>query len=52
MNDERRIKYPLYDLEFNTGTIISPLLLTKNAWNNIHKKTPFYENVQREGVTL
>jgi len=26
-SDEQRIKYPLYDLEFETGTIISPSIL-------------------------
>ena len=27
--DEKKIKYPLYDIEFDTGTIISPLVLSK-----------------------
>lgn len=46
------IKYPLYDLEFETGIIISPIVLSKTEWHQKHKITPFYENVASEGVTL
>ena len=52
MADERRIKYPLYDLEFDTGQLISPLVFSKQDWEQTHKVTPFYENVKREGITL
>jgi len=50
--DEIRIKYPLYDIEFDTGQIISPLVLSKSDWESQHKITPFYENVMREGVPV
>jgi predicted nucleotidyltransferase len=50
--DEKRIKYPLYNIEFDTGTIISPLVLSKKDWETKHKITPFYENIQREGKIL
>lgn len=50
--DQKRIKYPLYDIEFDTGTIISPLIFSKKDWEMKHKKTPFYENVSREGKVL
>jgi uncharacterized protein len=50
--DEKRIKYPLYDIEFVTGTIISPLVLSKKEWETRHRLTPFYENVKREGKVL
>ena len=50
--DEKRIKYPLYDIEFETGTIISPLVFSKKDWETRHKITPFYENVIREGKVL
>lgn len=51
-SDEKRIKYPLYDIEFNTGIIISPLVFSKKDWETRHKITPFYENVIREGRVL
>jgi len=50
--DETRIKYPLYDIEFETGQIISPLVLSKSDWESQHIITPFYENVMREGIPV
>jgi predicted nucleotidyltransferase len=50
--DEKRISFPLYDLEFDTGHIISPLILSLNDWNDRHSATPFYENVQNEGIEI
>ncbi len=49
---EREITYPLYDLEFETGEIISPMLYTENEWNFKYSITPFYRNVMREGQML
>ncbi len=49
---EREITYPLYDLEFETGEIISPMLYTDNEWNTKYSVTPFYRNVMREGQLL
>ena len=51
-SDQKRIKYPLYDIEFDTGTIISPLIFSKKDWELNHRITPFYENVAREGKVL
>ena len=50
--DEKNIKYPLYDIEFDTGKIISPLVLSKKDWETRHRITPFYENILNEGVIL
>ncbi len=50
--DEVNIKYPLYDIEFETGQIISPLILSKSDWELKHRITPFYDNVKRDGVEL
>jgi predicted nucleotidyltransferase len=51
-SDQKRIKYPLYDIEFDTGTIISALIFSKRDWEMNHMITPFYENVVREGRIL
>jgi len=51
-SDQKRIKYPLYEIEFDTGTIISPLIFSKKDWQVKHRITPFYENVEREGKVL
>lgn len=50
--DEKRVKYPLYDIEFETGKIISPLVLTKSDWESRHRITPFYDRVNEEGVAI
>ena len=47
-----RIKSPLYRLEWTTGRIISPLVYTRNEWLERHKGTPFFDNIQREAVSL
>lgn len=50
--EKKKIKYPLYDLEFDTGQIISPLIFSKNEWNMEHFITPFYKNIKKEGIEL
>ncbi len=50
--DEIKIKYPLYEIEFDSGTIISPLVLSKSDWESRHKITPFYDGVDKEGIVL
>ncbi len=49
---EREISYPLYDLEFDIGEVISPMIYTEKEWNSKYKVTPFYQNVMREGKRL
>jgi len=50
--DEQKITYPLYDLEFDTGEVISPMIYSETEWNTKYKITPFYQNVMREGRLL
>ena len=49
---EAELSAPLYDLEFEFGKIISPIILPKYKWNTSHKATPFYESVHQQGITL
>ena len=50
--DQKKIKYPVYDIEFDLGIVISTMVLTKKNWETMHVKTPFYENITREGIVL
>lgn len=50
-SDENTIAHPLYDIELNSGIIISPMVYSMKDWTN-HMITPFYENVNREGLRL
>ena len=46
---ENDITYPLYDLEFETGEIISPMVYTQKEWITKYSITSFYKNVMKEG---
>lgn len=50
--EEQKISDPLYDLEFETGDVISPMIYSEKEWNTKYKITPFYKNVMREGRLL
>jgi len=49
---ERSITSPLYDLEFETGELISPMVYAENEWNTKYRITPFYQNVMNEGKLI
>ncbi len=49
---ERKITSPLYDLEFDTGEIISPSVYTQKEWHQKHWVTPFYNSVMRQSKLL
>ena len=51
-DDEIKITYPLYDIFFDTGVLISTMVYSKKFWTTGYKITPFYENVKREGIVL
>ncbi|MFT7034761.1 MAG: putative nucleotidyltransferase [Cyclobacteriaceae bacterium] len=51
-DDEKKVKYPLYGIEFDTGQVISPLVLAKYEWETKHRITPFFEYIKREGILL
>lgn len=50
--EEDSITNPIYDLEIETGTVISPVVMTRKAWEEAKKKTVFYYNVMKDGVLL
>ena len=49
--DYDRISYPLYELGWKFDEKISPKLYTINDWLK-RSFTPFYKNVEEEGVLL
>jgi uncharacterized protein len=51
-SEEQKIKYPLYDLEFETGKVISPVIFSRHDWETRHAITPFYKNIKKDGVQL
>lgn len=51
-SDQKKIAYPLYDVELDTGISISPLIFTRKQWENRPFKTPFYMNIINEGIEI
>jgi predicted nucleotidyltransferase len=49
---ETKFMDEFYDLELETGEIISPLIYSKKEWNSNYSFTPLFENIKREGVKL
>lgn len=50
--DEQSLRHSLYDIELDTGEVLSLLIYSKNEWNNKLKVTPLYKNVKKEGIKL
>lgn len=42
----------LYEIEIETGEVISPLIYTKQDWVTNHSATPLYTNINREGIRI
>ena len=49
---EDKFRNPLYDLELDSGEIISVLIYPKNHWNNNLKYAPLYKNITLDGIKL
>jgi len=52
LHDRRQVTYPLYEVEIETGVIISPKVFSTHQWENQLSITPFYRNVMKEGIVL
>jgi uncharacterized protein len=49
---EKQFIDALYEIEIETGEIISPLVYSKTEWNQKHSFTPLYENINRDGIRI
>lgn len=50
-SDFDNISYPLYELGWELDEMISPKLYAKGEWEK-RSFTPFYKNIQEEGIPL
>lgn len=50
--EKDEISSPIYDLEFQSGIIISPIIMTEKAWEEAKHRTIFYYNVMEDAVPL
>lgn len=49
---ETKIMDEFYEIELETGEIISPLIYTKGEWNDKYRQTSLYENIKKESIRL
>ncbi len=49
---ETKMMDDFYELELETGEIISPLIYSKSDWMKKYSVTPFYENIQKESIRI
>ncbi len=48
-----RVRHRLYELEWETGEVISTIVRDRDEWNSHpHTSTPFFETIARESVRL
>jgi uncharacterized protein len=55
LNEERidRIRHRLYEVEWESGEVISSIVRNKEEWtSNIYRSLPFHQRVEREGIRL
>ena len=50
--EEDKVTAPIYDLEIESGTVISPIVMTRRAWEAAKRQTMFYYNVMKGGILL
>lgn len=49
---ETKLMDDIYEIELESGEILSPLIYSKNDWIRNRSITPLYENIQIDGVRL
>jgi len=49
---EDKFRDDLYDIELESGQIISTFIYTKDYWESTLIYSPLYKNVNREGILL
>ena len=52
-NRTDRIRHRLYEVEWETGEVISSIIRNKKKWNSMpYKSMPIYQVIEREGIAL
>lgn len=49
---ETKFMDEFYEIELETGEVISPLIYPKQKWLEEYSSTPLFENIQKEGIRL
>lgn len=49
---ETKFMDDFYEIELETGAVISPLIYSKQQWMEDYISTPLFENIQKEGIRI
>ncbi len=49
---ESELRDPIFDIELETGQIISLIVYSKSDWTNKMAYSPLYSNVKKEGIKI
>jgi predicted nucleotidyltransferase len=49
---EKQLLNEFFDVEIETGQVISPLIFPKAEWIKKHSLTPLFENIKQEGIKI
>jgi uncharacterized protein len=49
---EKTIIDLLYEIEIETGEVISPLIYSKNEWNKKYLLTSLFESINQDGIKI
>jgi predicted nucleotidyltransferase len=52
LQEEQVFRHNLYDLELETGEVISTFVYPANEWNTKLSVTPIYHSVKQNGIIL
>lgn len=55
VNDERidKIRHRLYEIEWESDEVLCCIVRSREEWNSpLYKSTPFYQNIELEGIVL
>lgn len=52
LQDEQNLRHSLYDIELDTGEIVSLMIYSQNEWKTRQRITPFYKNIEKEGIRI
>lgn len=49
---ETKFMDEFYEIELETGEVISPLIYPKKKWIEDYSSTPLFENIRKEGIRI
>lgn len=52
LKEESLLTDPLYDFEFQSGIIMSPVVMTRKKWNSLKSSSSFYHFVEADRISL